>query len=470
MQCRLLRVDLEVDSRLGMYCDHSGRAAVAAVRELNNAPTDYLKLRERCYGTNWSDTEESIISGQGALDGSIDKWIEILQLVSSSSSEGTRFLQMLRAFLACDQTSLPDKGVDLGPLVRSWARTCDVPPSVKPELVPVKDAIQAVNTFRNRFAHVPFPYDQLQDVARDLETCTFRLFEVQSATSPDSSLSGCFSHKDHLLRGAGFHKTPDAWKGADHECFVWGKLGEQDSWDARPFILLDRMMRPYLLTRLKNEAGWWEYTRYLAEANAVTSITNPDLLKLLPRPTEEEYRPKKSEQLVQLPEPEANGAIVISVPATQEEAFAAIREGKFEAAIEYFTRAVKERPAYHSGWQRLGVAQREWAVRLMDEEPSKAIELMRQSLNSFRHAIGHIDPQYAAEAFYNRSKSHWRLWQVTSNSSELKYSLRDAEEAARKHYEERFLSWVEFLRANAASAPVGSEADPPPPAPNAATA
>jgi hypothetical protein len=99
----------------------------------------------------------------------------------------------------------------------------------------------------------------------------------------------------------------------------------------------------------------------------------------------------------------------------------------------------------------------------MDSDEARALELLHESLNSFKHAVGHTDPQYSAEAFYNRSKTHWRLWQITRSPNELRDCLRDAEEAAKRYFEERFLSWVDFVRENAASiagAPTG-EVDKP---------
>jgi hypothetical protein len=55
-----------------------------------------------------------------------------------------------------------------------------------------------------------------------------------------------FRLKDSLLRGAACRNTPDKWEYVDRETYVWGgKNFEQEVWDARPFVLLDKMMRPY---------------------------------------------------------------------------------------------------------------------------------------------------------------------------------------------------------------------------------
>src|ERR1035441_8566033 len=51
-------------------------AAISRVRHLGKNQ-EFLELRERCYGITWNATEASLEKGPGALDGSIDKWIEL---------------------------------------------------------------------------------------------------------------------------------------------------------------------------------------------------------------------------------------------------------------------------------------------------------------------------------------------------------------------------------------------------------
>jgi hypothetical protein len=426
-------------------------ASISRLREMGENQ-EYLKLRERCYGISWNSTEASLEKGLGALDGSIDKWIEIIQYVSGLDIGNSRFLTALRMFLvgptSCSSDEPHSHCIDLAPLTRAWSRACDVPPSVVPDKVSVKDTLQAINSLRNRFAHVPFPYDQLQDIYRELEVCTFRFFEIPpSAANEESPLSGSFALKDSILRGPGYRHTPDSWLTVDRETFVWGKNTEQELWDARPFVFLDKMMRPYLLSRLKNEAGSWEYTRYLAEANAVYGLSSPDLLKLLPRPEEADYRkdeppPKETTPI------EREGHVAETILSNREDAFAAVRRRDFEPAIGFWKAEVDQKPYYHSGWQRLGFAQREYGVDLMDSERERAEQLLRESIGSFNHATEHNDPQYKAEAYYNRSKAHWRLWRLTGDSKEFEHAVDDAQTAASCFYDHRFVSWSEFLKEN----------------------
>jgi hypothetical protein len=56
-------------------------------------------------------------------------------------------------------------------------------------------------------------------------------------------------------RGAAVCVSSDAAKPADY----------REIWDAAPFVHVDSMFRPSILTRLVSESnGIWEYTRFLA--------------------------------------------------------------------------------------------------------------------------------------------------------------------------------------------------------------
>jgi tetratricopeptide (TPR) repeat protein len=434
--------------------------AITRIRELGNAPADYLKLRERCYGVSWNSTEGTLEkTSQGALDGSVDKWIEILQLVATFDVGNSKFLNSLKTFLIGPENTPEKHYIDLAPFVRAWGHACDVPPSVSHSPVSVKEIFQALNSFRNRFAHVPFPYDRLQDIYHELKVCVFRIFEIPpTAANDESPLSGYLGLKESVFRGAGFCKTLDSWPNPKCETFAWGKQKDIETWHAQPFIFLDKMTRPYLLSRLKNEeAGSWEYIRFLAEANAVHSLPNLDLLKLLPRPSESDYLEHKDdanhpvtanhqEAPVEQPDISPNEAQVV----TRSEAIYAIKERRFEPAIEFFKREIKQKEDegynYHSGWQRLGFAQREFGVYLMAEDRKRAEQFLRQSLQSYTKATNHTEQRFAAEAYYHRSKSHWRLGMLTLNEQQTRDALQDAEEAATRFYDHRFISWLEFLK------------------------
>jgi hypothetical protein len=237
-----------------------------------------------------------------------------------------------------------------------------------------------------------------------------------------------------------------SWQVVNEEVFAWGKeFGE--AWAARPFVHLDDMMRPYVLTRLKNEEGAWEYTRYLAEANAVLRVTEPSWPKTLPQPDKAEYVSVGQANPAEIEDAKLDADRRIAQPiTTRDQAIQALREKNYKPAIEYFQREVKDRANYHSGWQRLGYAQREYAAHLLEiGRDAEAISELRASIASYDRAINHFDNRYSAEAYYHRSKARWRLWKLTESPEELQGVLSDADIAAHKFYEDRFVGWREFL-------------------------
>ena len=398
----------------------------------------YLEVRERLYGIKWNEAESSLQKNQGARDGSIDRWIEVLQLISSLDAVDSGFLGALSKFL--NGTRDDQCRINLDPFIEAWRRACDL--SLKlPKNARVIDALWAVNSFRNRLAHVPFPYDRLKDVCSALEDSVFALVQVGvSLPQVESPLYGGFAVKGSILRGAGSDKVPRDWCSREHESFVWGAKREE-VWDARPFVNVDKMMRAYVLTRLKNEEGAWEYTRYLAEADAVFSLTDPDLLKCLPIPVLADYS-KQSDSSTGansgLPHTEER------VIANRQDALNAVRERDFERAIEFLKNEAEKAPSYHSAWHRLGYAQREYGVDLANNDRDKADKMLRNSLESFTKAIGHTHRHQRSLAYYDRSKTHWRLWRL-GESSEIDQALADAEKAAEVYYDAKFVSWYEFL-------------------------
>lgn len=431
-------------------------AAVARIRDIPSLRSEYLKLRERCHGLSWNETEEVLERVQGALDGSVDKWIEILQLISASDPSGSDFLQALQTFLngsATTETTGEFPKIDLAPLIRAWSQACDIPAGVKSEALPPKEALKAFNSFRNRFAHVPFPYDRVNEVWLALEECTFRIFDMKPpACNVLSPLSGAFGQGSSILCGSGFCKPEDSWQATDGDVYYcWGNA-HREVWKARPFVHIDKMMRPYVLTRLRNEEGEWEYIRYLAEANAVLRVNEPAWIKVLCPPEKADYvipedKAAATTKAAELSVPATTSVPAPPAPQTRADALAAVREKQYEPAISFFRKEVEARPQYHSGWSRLGYAQREYAAHLMDSgNDLRAAEVLKQAIESFGHGVQHEETRYSAEAYYHRSKAYWRLWRINRSAEDLDNAIEDANRAAKDYYEDRFVRWVEYLQ------------------------
>ncbi len=421
-------------------------------------------IREKCYGVIWEESEATIKRRAGAFDGSMDKWIEILEYVSTIDASDSPFLASLKQFLngaTADGEKSPSGSIDLEPFTSAWARACDIPPSISRGLVSAKNAFKVVNSFRNRLAHVPFPYDPISDVYRGLERCTEELFSTApKPTGPEGALSGCIAYKSQVIKGA-TPRESDTSNRTDEPAFIFEvKNGEssQEKWSAKLFIHIDNMLRPYILTRLKDDAGLWEYTRYLAESNAVVTIRATTYMQDLPIPSEFEYL-AESEDETSIGEPkrttEEDPSTVIQRDTDRPiesmgDAISAIQTRRFAPAIEFLTKLLMRRVDYHVGWLRLGHARREYAVDLhaQDHDGSHLEEirnLLESSLKDFAKAQEHISAPYKAEAHYHASKSHFRLCQYLKDKDALEHARLEAEMAAELYPDSKYDSWDEYL-------------------------
>jgi hypothetical protein len=423
-------------------------------------------IREKCYGVGWESSEATIKRRTGAFDGSMDKWIEVLEYVSTVNTDGSGYVTSLGKFLNGKSEADAQDGIaaiDLGPFTSAWARACDVPSGLSREKVIIKNAFKVVNGFRNRLAHVPFPYDPISDVYQGLLTCTEQLFGAEpKPTGPCGALSGCIGFRGHVIKGA-IPRESSLVGMADGPLFISdfadkGECGEK--WEAKLFIYIDKMLRPYILTRLKDEAGLWEYTRYLAESNAVVTVQEPAYLSYFAIPSDPEYQVESEEALSsaetcpsvtekpELGESKGKEPVVASMEAVNR----AIRNREFPSAIKYLEDLLQRRGDYHVGWLRLGHAKREYAVDLhskeleADEKQSDGIhQLLQSSLDDFTKAQGHVSAQYRAEAHYHASKSCFRLWQYFERDGWLENARREADEAARLYPDSKYDTWIEYL-------------------------
>lgn len=428
-------------------------AGAACLRDGDDGSESFRGVRERLFGMGLDDTGQVVKTGPGALDGSIDKWIEILNLISKLPEvDPDKFLGRLQRFLAMRrfEDSSGEAGlIDIGPLVRSWQVTCVVSSDIRADKVSALDAMRAVNSFRNRFAHVPFPFDRGDELQVALEMATHQFFEVQPATNPTSVLVGSFVSSGMSSRGGTFEMISDGSADERVSFAVEVRKGvPAASWSALPFVAHDGMMRWYVLTRLKNAAGVWEYTRYLAESNAVIELSDPGMLALLPQPNSTEYASADFESDAA---EEGHDSPRSRRDSAMDKAVSALRARDFATAIPLLREYLKERPDYHIGWSRLGYSLREQAV----EEASagsrdQALVLLDEAVASFTQAAGHRDTYYQADAVYQRSKTRWRRWMIdrdgTDRADQLSASLEDAELAAQVWADSKFASWLEFLR------------------------
>jgi hypothetical protein len=410
------------------------------------------RQREFFYGKTWDISLEQFKSMQGASQGAIDQWINILDEIARMNDPPGRFLRSVKGLLAAVE-------VDMAPLLLSWSKACDVPTDYKRDKVDVKTAMRYVNSFRNRLAHVPFPHDPLGEVADAVELATEQLFSVvplsncHEKAGQSSALTGAFRVGRCFLHGGQMEFLQEGSTEGIQFVFPCRKKAEDNEvWQAEPMLHLDSMMRPHILTRIKGH-DVCEYTRFRAEANAVLVQLNGGIAASLPEPSKIEYfaRPEPEAESLTVPgrpvERDQNPATAAKRDLSMSEAIEAIRSEDYDPAIEFFARLTQARPSYHIGWLRLGYAKRERAVRLDTAERVTAIRLLGEAVEDLSRASQHVDTEYQALAWYERSKAWFHLGRLQPEIEENRTNcIEDAEKAFALSDEKKFLSWLEHVQ------------------------
>lgn len=416
------------------------------------AAEEFRRCRELCYGKSWDAEERSFKTQQGAFDGSIDRWIDILWHLARLEAPSGNFLPSLKAFLNAET-------ITIAPFLEVWRNACDVPVKADNKPIPVKECIRQVNTFRNRFAHVPFPPLPIERVADALEEVTEQLFKAKGEEggpepwNTKGVLTGAILDGGRFLRGSGRTTLgPPNTLSVSEMSFVFTydqKEKEHEHWPAVPFAHMDASMNGYILTRLKGQdQGTWEYTRFKAETSPVITLDKVEWVDSIRPPHPTEYpiaQPDAIDAGVETPQEAPSAQIEARKVESFSDAIDAMRHDDFAAAVAYLETYVIERPRYHIGWLKLGIARREKAVRLPDDEENEAKSLFEKSIEALTEATKHIDPEYKASALYERSKSYFRLSRLTSEATSLKNAWEDAATAAKISADERYFTWVDYL-------------------------
>lgn len=213
-------------------------AGAAWLREESKDSDDFRGVRERLYGMALDDTGLVVAkTGPGALDGSIDKWIEILNhfaRLHRRDSQG--FFGKLQAFLSPESSNEQPEDetlhIDIGNLVRSWERACDVPTQIRPARV-MPMTLCGPSTHSGIALHT---YHRIDELCRHVEDVTRQLFAVRpGAASPDSVLSGSFVFSGSRSFGGAFEAMPEPTQGGQPSYAVNVRKGRTPQiWEASP--------------------------------------------------------------------------------------------------------------------------------------------------------------------------------------------------------------------------------------------
>lgn len=255
-------------------------------------------LRRMITGLSSGD-EVDTLTEQNCLTGSIDAWINVLQRYGKSEIDSDcPFCDALGKYLTEDISERIE-------FVDVWGRISPVPEVHKKETHSRIERIRAINTFRNKIAHVPIPHKVMGDIHRGLRIETIRLFspdEQLLKTSAHIDLStrkfhavlcGALVSSNGFVTGSEVEQLLEASEISDSQCwFRWTAIDSTDdserlNWDATPFVRLDEELKVALLFRVNGlvsdpelDEFQGDYHRFAAEIEPVRqeSVGN-DLLR-----------------------------------------------------------------------------------------------------------------------------------------------------------------------------------------------
>ncbi len=438
--------------------------------------------------------------------GSIGAWIEMLRRFGRSSVPlSDPFLSALSGYLV----SSPDRPLAFAD---AWSRIAPVAATFRDPALDRVGRLGAINSFRNKLAHVPVSQRLLGDLHRGLrvevldgltdrfnpETDANALGFV--ATSYREPLTGVLYFGDsYVTGGSEVGIDPNRSSTSTTLLAAYGRPNSAVEWPVEPFFRLDREAKTALLFRvsdLHHEPGatgyGGEYHRFAAELEPVTYVAIaaeavepwiPDSQPPVQPPQAAPEEPQQGQDvgeprpLVPL-EPERLDAESSFKPDpsprdlrwTAEKAFA-IRD--YRAAVAAYEKLAQfgQSTEYNDvARSKHGAAL--WRVAERTSSGLERIEGLQKSVSLLRRAERHRDPLYAARSAYEGSKALWNLWRATSDTTHLLDALAAAERAVARSLDEAFIGWqarvkrdVEMALPQGVSEPtpriaIGVESDP----------
>lgn len=413
--------------------------------------------------------------------GSIGAWIELLRRFGKDSLRETDpFLAALADYLS----STPNRPLAFGD---AWARIAPVPATFRNPTLDRVGRLGAINSFRNKLAHVPVPQRILGDLHRGLRVEV--LDGLTDKFNPENDSPGFLakSYRDPLVGilysgstyvTGGSEVGIDTTQGRPNSVGIKASYGIDEQiidWPVEPFFRIDGEAKAALLFRvtdLQREPGatgyGGEYHRFAAELEPVTYVTigaeiiEPWIPRASPVGPEVGLAALEGQQGVSDHTsissgklPFADQANVLTVESTHsptalrrlaEEAFS---RRDYNSAVEYFDALAQSGDIFQ--YNHVAQSKHGAALWRAAERSAAADELQRslqRAVELLKGAEKHRDPRYAARSAYEGSKALWHLWHATDESKHLLEALAAAERAVARSPDEAIISWQARVRAD----------------------
>lgn len=406
--------------------------------------------------------------------GSIGAWIELLRRLGRTSARPEDlFLSDLANYLS----STPNRPLAFAD---SWARIAPVPTAFRDASLDRAGRLGAINSFRNKLAHVPVPQRLLGELHRGLRVEVLDGLTAKFDPAADATSFGFLatSYREPLIgvlyvgntfvtggNEVGIDRARVSSSTDVHASYV--SNGDSVEWPVEPFFRIDGELKTALLfhvTDLTTEPGaagyGGEYHRFAAELEPVTYVTIPEnvIAPWIPSPataaTSSDNQKQESDRAGEL---QSAGGAETRRPTASEDAQSgerSPRELREKAEDAFSRRAYADAVTFFDALAQLGdaseyndVARSKHGAALWRDAEQRRVStdelktFLQQAIRLLEQAERHRDPRYAARSAYEGSKALWHLWRATRDVEHLSQSLAAAERAVSRSPEEAFISW-----------------------------
>jgi hypothetical protein len=402
------------------------------------------------------------------LGGSIQAWVDLLQHFGKSETmPSCPFCHSVAHYLA--ETAPEGKLAFLD----SWKRLAPVP-SVYTHSLPRVKRFDAINSLRNKLAHVPLPSRVLPELHRGLRREIFSALSADAYEQSEDSLDDFRTVKWHtplrgLITSASFSVTGSDTRKTDRgsdqaaPVRIQPDSPDEECWFAEPFFLVDGECKVSLLFRVPDEIDGTsdnyrgEYHRFAAEFEPVNAkdihaqVMEPWLPQSEPtnisgQPQEDISEQSTSEEssrrvAVELSDESRDPDTLRSIA---EEAYRSRNYGK---AIRIFAKLAATGDTYcYNDVARLHHGSSLWRYAYANRDELKETRLghINDAVHVLEGASEHVDARYSARAWYEMSKAYHKLWKLTGDGY-FDRAYQAAEEAAKRDYQMAYITWIERL-------------------------
>ena len=256
--------------------------------ELNN-------LRQLVTGIPTGDGADGEIVEKSCLDGRIDAWIDLLMRYTKPESLPDC------SFCKAASSYLVEEIDGRIAFVDGWQRIAPVPELFKEPKTSRVQRLRAINTFRNKLAHVPVSHKVMPDVYRGLRQEIVRLLcsDQDVLTKSEYSdfvytkwldpLKGKLANKHGFVTGSDFrqHDWDRPQNRFDGHCDAWFEWCDGSceplAWDGTPFVELDEELKATLLFRVDELAAQPQQDEFNAEYHRFAAEIDPVQRRPLPQ-------------------------------------------------------------------------------------------------------------------------------------------------------------------------------------------